>query len=1033
MKCSLFKINRKSREDNFMKKKREKMIAENITWDCRKKIIPCIIIFITMLLVIIPTKAEGNESMPISVDKKYQMDDGSNFATENNTMTGNYFSYGKQSLGSLSIYGNMTKDKYGDMVAYTSNDYMTLMYYYDGRLDTKIKEKWKIESSNGEMINYHGIEKKIKNGAILVLRSEDNIEWENVQLHIDALKKEGNKNVYTISKSEVQHGYYYKVYVAYRIGNEMGGKNYKECLEEYNFYVGYSDNPVQFKDVFNDGNLNLVEYDENNKNSSIITVEYGFKMNKLGNNCTLVYSKGEGKEQEVSEKTVITEKGEYLVTVTDNLEREKKYRIEITTGLSETEIAPTVYENSGKKPQYIEGNALEGYTTYGAKSLTNIKIAQPGDKKIVSAGRESYMAYGIDSENAFIYMNLNNARKISDTGWEISSDKYGGKNTEKIGETWIGEIKTGAILIQKSQDGIEWENVNDGKYANGLYTTDYYSYYANNDDTLIYMPDGNDILNGVYLKITYVYKIYSKYKKQSIKYVESYKMYLCSNNLDAVTFHNLTNEKEEKNISYDDGNEYEKLYDLTETLVSGSGTFTGFQVDNSLNPTVSYSIKYNGVTIDRSKDNRYTSGGRYDIVLESEVGTTKAFIIYVNKESIEQAVKTYFGEGFITDGSERIYDEDSKCPVYVAGKTTYSLEKVTDEYLPLKGSIKNEKTDEIINIPHVRSAWSGALEKPGDYIATFTTQYSASGQSLPGDYFVFTFRFKLIEDGTQPGPVINERELKEYAITTASDAYPMFYSYTMQSADDGTITYVFREKDKAEEELKKVAGGMVEDEKDGKTSNLVDFYKRKVVMNDGWGAADAVYEKTKDAVEIGYFDITDERNYRTLADKTIADNSNLRKLELKKSIVVFADGQKAEFCNLDNSIPFINDKPRAIIEPGKECKIDYTPASFKFIKDKNGYDSNSIYISDCNKKLYSIKYNVSVGEQLKMANCPSGVITIIERTKYGRINKYNAIYIKEGENTSQLKLKVTTDSDERVVEFNQHTKAINVNFAKFLH
>ena len=61
-----------------------------------------------------------------------------------------------------------------------------------------------------------------------------------------------------------------------------------------------------------------------------------------------------------------------------------------------------------------------------------------------------------------------------------------------------------------------------------------------------------------------------------------------------------------------------------------------------------------------------------------------------------------------------------------------------------------------------------------------------------GDRKIFTFRFEIIAEGTAPGPVINQQKLKEYASTTVSDSYPLYYALRFPARGKGTITLAFQ-------------------------------------------------------------------------------------------------------------------------------------------------------------------------------------------------------------------------------------------------
>ena len=79
-----------------------------------------------------------------------------------------------------------------------------------------------------------------------------------------------------------------------------------------------------------------------------------------------------------------------------------------------------------------------------------------------------------------------------------------------------------------------------GDIAFDEYTTDYYKHYCNRGDVLVYTPSGQDVINGVYLRVIYAYQMKSEEEKKTDRFIEVYSLYLCNNNLDAVTIHNLS-------------------------------------------------------------------------------------------------------------------------------------------------------------------------------------------------------------------------------------------------------------------------------------------------------------------------------------------------------------------------------------------------------------------------------------------------------------------------------------------------------------
>ena len=74
----------------------------------------------------------------------------------------------------------------------------------------------------------------------------------------------------------------------------------------------------------------------------------------------------------------------------------------------------------------------------------------------------------------------------------------------------------------------------------------------------------------------------------------------------------------------------------------------------------------------------------------------------------------------------------------------------------------------------------------------------------------------------------------------------------------------------------------------------------------------------------------------------------------------------------------------------------------------------------------------SVGTQLNEAGCPSGVITITERTFWGDETSYDALYIKSDEITTKVNLIYEADGEEKklCVDESGLSKEIKTNYLK---
>ena len=926
----------------------------------------------------------------------------------------NTFAYGKTSLGKLQAVGGIsTESTLNGYKAYGTEDTISLTYSYDGSNQSGNKNEWNITSDGTKMFNGAKLSKKVGEGTIVVQKSYDMNTWQEALVLNDVFHKntESITSFYTLDDSDVLKGCYYRVTILYEMRKQTGESgwgifksavyDYDKCMEIYEFYACYDENPVVLRDVMDGSDV-----------SSLASVEKGFVVDTCGSSDTVTVRKVNSASTIVVNQESVCAAGNYIVEVKNALGTTFQYNIKITDGLDFAAMSPVVFEN-GKKDDYAETNQLNGNTSMGIPAHTSLKIAQKYGTGISKDNSGKFPGYGITGQNVYLFMELINEDTLRQNGWEIVSDDWGKKEKETIAGAVTGEMATGTIVVQTSTDGVNWQDADKGRYAEGLYTTDYEANYGDRGDVLVYTPDGNAVLNGLYIRVYYAYKVYQKETKTYCRELERYCFYLCNDELGAVTLHNLSLEGEVENLVGDDDETTLDIYKHAETMNSGAGTVTGFQVDTSLNPTVTYTIKRDGQAIAVASDHKYTTTGKYEITLTSAVGKVESRIIYVDRDTADGSLHTYFGDNFIQ--GKRIYSEDCDYPVYEGGETKYNLAKVSDSYLAISGTIENITTGEKTEISSSRSARSGQIDDAGDYVAVFTTNPNFDENNMSGDARTFTFNFRIIANGTAPGPIVNERELSTFDTLNVSDSYPIYYGLTYQSASKGYITLAFKTREDAVTYAYNYEKGMVEKQSDGTFRYNGSFHvAQKEEYNSAWDLTDAMNYFAEEAVQRYYFDLTDEFTYLTLSDDLLESTSNLRTLELDKSVIIFADGQKALLTD-KQSLPIINDKVYRYLTPGAAGTVRSGEQDFEFVSDKYGCDSYSVTITDCNGGQHSIDYKQSVEKQLAEADCPTGIVTVTEKTIYGDENKYEAVYINEGDPTTSLEIVYYEGKDKKSV------------------
>ena len=944
--------------------------------------------------------------------KSYELTDESSFEINENKSQ-DMLCYGAAHIGTLEVSGEVNEQTtYNSWIAIGAHGAVTLTYSYDGAYQTSNKEQWNLTTSSSKVVNGIDLGKKVENGAIIVEYSADGKKWETVSVQTNVFhKKSTDISIYTIDEADVRNGSYYRITMAYRMQQKTGTEyvlgifptdvyEYREFVEVREFYVCYNKDPITLRDVETGAEIT------GNQSTK------GFIVDMAGTTAKVTMKNTEtGAVKTLTDLATIIDRGSYQITVTTNLGKTFTRKMTVAEGMEMTAVSPQIIRGEEYK---LDGSS--GNTPFGMTSLTTLKIGHQADSRITTGTVSGINAYGITGDSLSLYLRIKDFSNAQANGWSISSDAWGKKEKQTVAGTWAGVVGTGALVVQTSQDGKNWEDASDGKYASGLYTTDFFTHYGNRGDVLIYTPDGNELLNGIYIRVVYAYQVGRNGEKSECRIIEAYECYLCSNELGAVTFKNLSVSQNIEEVLGLDNEIDVTVCKKAETLVSGSGTVTGFEIDRSLNPTVRYQVYRNGRLISATRNNRYTTQGKYEIHLTSAVGTTEVITIYVDPQSSEQALAHYFGDGFIE--GKRIYS-DGAYPVYEGGLTTYHIAANSDGYLPIAGTIHNISTNEVIEIKSGTTEINGTLETPGHYVATFSTCPIGEGSELPGDYRVFEFQFEIIAAGSAPGPIVNQRSLAEFAKTNAADSYPMYYGLIYHSAAAGNIKIAFATKEAAVEYAYNYEKGTVEIQEDGSFRYTGSFVLTdKVKYNSAWDLTDAMYYFAEQAVQVLYFDMSDPYTYRTLKETVIENTSNLRTLELNGTVTIFGDGQCEMLCS-NESLPIISPKPFAYLNPGLNGKVETGYLDFEFIKDKNGYDSSSVVIIDANGKEYSIAYNTGVGQQLLEAGCPSGIVTIREQTIYGDEVAYQAVFIADGENTASITLSYYSGRDEKTIEFTQ--------------
>ncbi|MCR5459249.1 MAG: hypothetical protein K6F51_05075 [Acetatifactor sp.] len=994
-----------------------------------RKIIFIVCVFILSLSV--PSAVTAAVTKERVNAQKYEANSGSTYVFKAEDKVSSYV-YGKESVGWFYLEGELRNaGKYNGVDAFGTKSNVTFGYEYYNNFHYGTEDDWRLYGSDWfeNKIVFEGQDVKtssqINDGTIIVQKSDDGINWTTMTSLQDCfnLGTKGRDSLYITPSEEVRKGTYYRVIVAYTMKKRTKANpipaldeyDRRTFAEVYRFFLCSDFDFVTINDISTRRELTLPA-----------NVNDGFYVKKNGSSATVKVKKTQGMVSYANDNEAYTSSGDYTITVTTLLNKEFVYRISVNKGITMKEVSAKIYECDEKKGYVAEGigNAVP---LCGGSAHCKLFIGHDSEREVIETRKNNINTYGVQGDAAGFYVALSNLYN----GWNIVSDTWGRKAEETVNGITTGEVGTGAIIIQKSADGINWINADYAGYANGLYTTDYENHYGSDAKMLVFTPDGEDISKGTYYRVFYAYKVQ---KDKTVKrYLEEDIFYLCSASTEAITFKNKTNRDTLEKQYSDMDSATASICRGSETMLSGSCTTTGFLVDYSSNKAATVVFKKNGKVIGQNLK-EINETGKYDIVITTAAGNSQTVTIYVDRENKEDIYKRYFGESFVQGVRVLL---PSNVPVYEGGtKTMYHIEAVSDEFLPLYGTITNTTTNSVKEISGSSFSKSGYLTEAGEYTAVFHTNRTFATESKSGDDVVITIKFEVIPAGTAPGPMINRDRLREYSKTMLSDAKPIYYGLTY-NVSKGRITKAFATKEAAinyayDYEMKhnaeKNADGSIDHYKNNdynSTAYQGAFITDKENYKDAWELPEAIYNYAETAVKKSYFDYGNEYtlNYDDIEVKKAMESGDYISLKLNHSVTIFADEeQKEALMDVGDSLPFISDKPCKYASVSDRSNSIEGYNHFEFTSDPYGADSYEVIITDVNGKRYRIEYDLSVGKQLADAGCPSCIVSIVERTKYGQeCEPYKAIFIRPDENTGIIK--IAFDGEKEIRSFTQEDDA----------
>lgn len=544
--------------------------------------------------------------------------------------------------------------------------------------------------------------------------------------------------------------------------------------------------------------------------------------------------------------------------------------------------------------------------------------------------------------------------------WNIKEDK----NKVVNENTLTGSIKNGAMIIEKSYDGVVWN------YAANPIT----DFYASNPDGVanFYTPSGEDLSNGVYLRFTFAYHLQKKtgtsgfwiFKQDTFDKrwcVELYSLYLL-NNKATFSIHNLSVDKESLKTEDFDINVIQK----GETLLDGNTTLAGFSIDKTgLNTLVS--VKKNNEDLVYANDgDTFLDNGLYTITSTTRLGLQETRTVYVFNGGEDHGYSTYFNQGFPVVGERMFRYLDY--PVFHTG--SYLHIKEISEFVPsITGSIVNLNTSETIVIEKNKRQEHKYFLEEGIYCASFY-----SGNTETGSFYEYIFTFAISDE--EAGPYLNKYQLfhserlcdlkakhYEVAYQTTLGGY-IFVCFSLDSYDDA-FRYAYEIEKRFIE--KADDGNLIYKSADNpniKVKYIDDFELVKVLNN---------YAKLN--VEINCFDATETFTFRTYEDNLLQE---LEKINVSESIRVFPN--QAEKEKIIDRTPYLNGFQFVSI-------ADYECVKVKAFCHNNGITYNIDFLKDISQQLVvSSKY------------------TITEINSFGSETVYDAYYINENQTNTTWEL-----------------------------
>ena len=507
------------------------------------------------------------------------------------------------------------------------------------------------------------------------------------------------------------------------------------------------------------------------------------------------------------------------------------------------------------------------------------------------------------------------------------------------------------------------------------------------------------------------------------------------------------------------------------TVKDGNSVNDGFQVNFNGNET--YTVEYykNNATNENEKKYAYDGQifrepGKYRFVVTPKVGEACETTIYINEKGIQNNLEKYFGDGFITSDSHRVFSQTDAIPVYLANKTYWSTLQYNSFSSPLVGRIgiaigkqtefwekRTDNDDDPFNDPYyVRyikyngqilyenldyfrldygnetlffkileyvDASDGLpkkniLTEVGEYYCEFATNkdFFNNYANLSGDVYTFVFQFKITDKPQKPS--INEQLFNNNL--SFVDYNSLFYAVDLPTNTENSVTYAFNN-----------------------ASNAYDFaynYQRSLVkvsldkylyLGETYATQAEVLAKVQATAKASickrYFDANDADSFLTTQGNVHCEIDKNGKAELQIREAIKDEGNNISGYNITGKVKLT----KSVVVFGDSFSVNDYVIGDPFLNDKpytylneNGdvvsgynsirfvqaadYESAFVKLTHIESGLnWVIPYGVPVQEFLVDKKAPSGRYKITE-SNLDAVSEYFGVYIAPGDNTTVLNI-----------------------------